>query len=144
MVLIASDQPIRVSSPDVTMGQLAQQMTGLRVPRVFVGEDEDIAKLVARVRPVGQDADVTVDILALPPDGADVSLLERSSSDVGLAEATARSICDGATVRLIAARHAPAYAPDYALADARAVQKLRRTILIAQSQSGLFHRPHIT
>ena len=73
MVLLASDHPFRVGSPDVTLGQLALQMTGLRVPRVFVGEDEDIAMLVARVRPLSPEADVTIDVLALPPDASDVS-----------------------------------------------------------------------
>lgn len=67
MVLLASDRPFRVGAPNVTLGQLALEMTGLRVPRVFVGEDEDIAKLVARVRPLSPEADVTVDVLALPP-----------------------------------------------------------------------------
>ena len=72
MVLLASDRPFRVGAPNVTLGQLALEMTGLRVPRVFVGEDEDIAKLVARVRPLSPEADITVDVLALPPDASEV------------------------------------------------------------------------
>lgn len=81
MVLLASDRPFRVGAPNVTLGQLASEMTGLRVPRVFVGEDEDIAKLVARVRPVSPEADLTVDVLALPPDASDFSAV--NASDVG-------------------------------------------------------------
>jgi hypothetical protein len=90
MVLIASDRPFRVGAPNVTLGQLALEMTGLRVPRVFVGEDEDIAKLVARVRPLSPEADVTVDVLALPPDESEVSSAGSSDAqDAAVAEVSA-------------------------------------------------------
>ncbi len=81
LVLLASDQPLRVSGPFETLARLAGEMPALRTPQVFGGEDADIADLVARVRPVGRDAEVTLDILSLAPDASDVAAAREA--DVG-------------------------------------------------------------
>ncbi|MBI3789325.1 MAG: hypothetical protein HY275_00400 [Gemmatimonadetes bacterium] len=62
-VLLASDQPIRVDAPNVTLAMLASRITGIRSPAVFAGEQGDIDAIVALVRSPG--ANTTVDVASV-------------------------------------------------------------------------------